>query len=169
MREIQCSNVSVSLKTEQSLCIQARLNDLGNLRGCMNNSIWCVGTMHAMCGQTLRMSEEWDIFRHAWSSGLTLEYTGAALKLFGPFSLVPGLTPFCPLEGLAQPNMWNSSHLWWGSHTVWALLLFPTPQSWDWVGRRQQWDCWGGQISCQLKQKLLKMVKQLRKTHSPSV
>lgn len=50
-----------------------------------------MGTMHAMCGQTLRMSEEWDIFRHAWSSGLTLEYTGAALKLFGPFSLVPGL------------------------------------------------------------------------------
>lgn len=39
------------------------------------------------------------IFRHAWSSGLTLEYTGAALKLFGPFSLVPGLTKHLCVSG----------------------------------------------------------------------
>lgn len=72
-----------------------------------------MGTMHAMCGQTLRMSEEWGIFRHAWSSGLTLEYTGAALKLFGPFSLVPGLTKhlLCLWRAWLSPTCGTSSHL----------------------------------------------------------
>lgn len=32
-------------------------------------------------------------------SGLTLEYTGAALKLFGPFSLVPGLIKHLCVSG----------------------------------------------------------------------
>lgn len=108
MREIQCSNVSVSLKTEQSLCIQARLNGLGNSGSCMNNSIWCVGTMHAVCGQTLGMSEEgassgmpgaqawlWNILELPWNS-LVRSHWCLGLQ-----------NTFVSLEGLAQPNMWN--------------------------------------------------------------
>lgn len=144
MREIQCSNVSVSLKTELSLCSQARLNGLGNLRGCMNNSIRCVGTMHAMCGQTLRMSEEWDIFRHAWSSGLTLEYTGAALKLFGPFSLVPGLIKHLRVLWRAWPSpTWGTHPSLVRAHTEYGPCCCSQHQSQDWLGRRQQWDLLG--------------------------
>lgn len=75
-------------------------------------------------------------------------------------------TPLCLWRAWLSPTRGTSSHLpLWGPR-VWALLLLPTPQGWDWVGRRQQWDCWGGQI-CQLKQKSFKMVKQLRKNTVP--
>lgn len=129
---------SVSLKTEQSLCIQARLNGLRNSGSCMNNSIWCVGTMHAMCGQTLRMSEEgassgmpgaqawlWNILKLPWNSGL--------------FSLVSGLTKLLCVSG--EPG--SAQHMEplptfpCGGPRVWTLLLLLTPQSWDWVGRGQ--------------------------------
>lgn len=108
MREIQCSNVSVSLKNRAILRIRAVFNALGNWRNdCEQQYPTCGGTVHAMCGQKFGMSEQQYVFRRAWSLGLTLEYTGVSLKLFGPFPLAPGLneTRLCPLQGLAQPGV----------------------------------------------------------------
>lgn len=122
--------------------------------------------MHAMCGQTLRMSEEWDIFRHAWSSGLTLEYTGAALKLFGPFSLVPGLIKHLCVLWRAWPSpTCGTHHPSWGGSIEYGPCCCCSQHHRariEWA-RGSSGTCWGGQIFCQLKQKLLKMVRQLKK------
>lgn len=131
MREIQCSNVSVSLKTAITVH-SSWVKWSWKLERLHEQQYPMCGTMHAMCGQTLRMSEELDIFRHARSSGLTLEYTGAALKLFGPFSLVPGLIKHLCVLWRAWPSPTCGTHpSLVKAHREWALLLLPTPQSQD--------------------------------------
>lgn len=91
MREIQCSNVSVSLKNRAIWRIGAVVNALGNWSEDRVDRIRCCGgTAHATCGQEFGVLEEQGILRRACSWDLTLEYTGVPLKLFGPFPLVPG-------------------------------------------------------------------------------
>lgn len=170
MREIQCSNVSVSLKTERLLCIQARLNGFGDSGSCMNNSIWYVGTTHAMCGQTLRLSGGGGGNLQArlelrfdsgiyWSCPETLWSV-----LIGAWAYK---TPLCFWKAWLSPTYGTSSHLpLWEPQNM-GPAAAPNTIELGLSGQGQQWDCWGGQISCQLKQKLLKMVKQLRKNTLP--
>lgn len=76
-------------------------------------------------------------------------------------------TPLCFWKAWLSPTYGTSSHLpLWEPQNM-GPAAAPNTIELGLSGQGQQWDCWGGQISCQLKQKLLKMVKQLRKNTLP--
>lgn len=159
MREIQCSNVSVSLKT--AITVHSRwVKWSWNSRGCMNNSIRCV----APCMQCVDRAQDVRGVGHLqacpelrsdsgiyWSCPETLWSV-----LIGAWTYK---TPLCPLEGLTQPNMRTPPLPGEGPENRPCCCS---------QHHRARTECagvssgtsWGGQISCQLKQKLLKMVKQ---------
>lgn len=120
------------------------------------SDVW--GTVHAMCGQELRMSEEQHIFRHAWGLDLTQEYMEFPWNslVHSHWCLGLGNT----VSSSRGPGRESGHSLPGGGPWPLPGLLGRTQ---DWVSRKWQWDLLGEAISCQPKQKLLKMLKQLRK------
>lgn len=129
----------------------------------VNNSIRSVGprACHVWTGI-------WDV-RVATHLQASLELRshlgiyGVSLKLFGPFPLAPGLTKHVRiLLGRARPSVCPPP-VWWPTSNGPRALPGPLGRAWGWVCRRWQMDLLGEAISCQPKQKSLKMLKWLRK------
>lgn len=89
---------------------------------------------------------------------------GVSLKLFGPFPLAPGLTKHLLVSSSGEPGL-ACGPLPNGGPRQKGPRPLPGPlvRARGWVSRRWHWDLLGEAISCQPKQKSLKMLKRLRK------
>lgn len=133
MREIQCSNVSVSLKNRAIWRIGAVVNALGNWSEDRVDRIRCCGgTAHATCGQEFggrRSKASWGVpAAEIWLWNI-LEFPWNSL-VRSHWCLGVG-DPSCPPQGLARPGVRSPSR-WWPT-ADWPTATAEAP----WLGEQQ--------------------------------